>query len=156
MDFDGITTLSYPKIVTEMGGAVLFAEKLDQDYQNDTYRMRLQLVKPIFVLGPIQKIDEASYCVITYKNPVRYFYEPKLDSNSAQIQTNKLREKDQTKDVTFEPKRNSFNVRRTSKLIAVADSSTEHTWKFINLDDVEQRSRLNNILNETVKKQLGL
>jgi hypothetical protein len=96
------------------------------------------------------------FCVITYRNPARYFFETKLDSNTSLIEANFLREKDQTKDVTFEPKRNSFNVRRISKLIAIADATTKNEWKFLNLDDAEQRSLLKNILDDATKKQLGL
>ena len=155
MDFDAITSLTYPKLVASFGKSK-FIDKLDHDYQNDHYRMRLQLVTPVFQYGEMKKIGDATYCVISYKNPVRYFYEPKLDSNTSLIEANKLREKDQTKDVTFEAKRNSFNVRRISKLIAIADASTGNEWKFINMDDVEQRLQSKNSLDETVKKQLGL
>jgi hypothetical protein len=84
------------------------------------------------------------------------FFETKLDSNTSLIEANFLREKDQTKDVTFEPKRNSFNVRRISKLIAIADATTKNEWKFLNMDDVEQRALSKNILDVATKKQLGL
>lgn len=155
MDFDAITSLTYPKLVDQFGKSK-FVDKLDQDYQNENYRMRLQLVTPVFQYGEIKKISGANYCVISYKNPVRYFYEPKLDANTSLIEANKLREKDQTKDVTFEPKRNSFNVRRISKLIAIADATTKNEWKFLNMDDVEQRALSKNILDDATKKQLGL
>ena len=155
MDFETIANLSYPKIIEQLGKEK-FVAKLDSDYQNDEYRMRLQLVTPVFQYGEIKKIEGKFYCVIQYKNPVRYFYETKLDSNSSLIQANILREKDQTKDVTFEPKRNSFNVRRVSKLIAIADQTTGNDWKFFNIDDVAQRQLFETLLEDSVKKQLGL
>lgn len=155
MDFDAVTALTYPKVY-EQTGAKKFIDHLDLDYQNDNYRMRLQLVAPVFQYGPIQQIDGGSYCVISYKNPVRYFYENKLDANSSLTAANFLREKDQTKDVTYEPKRNSFNVRRISRIVAIADSSTNNEWRFINLDDTVQRQLLPNILQEEVRKRLGL
>ncbi len=155
MDFDAITNLTYPKLVEQLGKSK-FLDKLDQDYQNENYRMRLQLVSPVFQYSDIKKIGDASYCVISYKNPVRYFYETKLDSNTSLIEANKLREKNQTKDVTFELKRNSFNVRRISKLIAIADATAGNEWKFFNMDDVEQQMLSKNILDDAVKKQLGL
>ena len=155
MDFDGVANLTYPAIVGHFGRAK-FLDKLDNDYQNDKYRMRIQLEKMVFQYGEIQKIEGKMYCVISYRNPARYFFETKLDSNTSLIEANFLREKDQTKDVTYEPKRNSFNVRRISKLIAIADATTKNEWKFLNLDDAEQRSLLKNILDDATKKQLGL
>lgn len=155
MDFEAIHMLTYPKIIEQFGKAK-FLDKLDNDYQNEKYRMRLQLVSPVFQYGPIQTIDGKMYCVITYKNPVRYFFENKLDSNTSLLEANALREKDQTRDVTFELNRNSFNVRRISKLIAIADASTGNEWKFINMDDVDQRTHSKSILDDAVKKQFGL
>ena len=155
MDFDAVANLTYPAIVVQFGRAI-FLEKLDNDYQNEKYRMRIQLEKMVFQYGEIQKIEGKTYCVITYRNPARYFYETKLDSNPSLIEGNFLREKDQTRDVTFEPKRNSFNVRRISKLIAIADTTSGNDWKFFNMDDVEQRALSKNILSDAVKKQLGL
>lgn len=155
MDFDAVANLTYPTIVEHFGRAK-FLDKLDNDYQNEKYRMRIQLEKMVFQYGEIQKIEGKMYCVISYRNPARYFFETKLDSNTSLIEANFLREKDQTKDVTYEPKRNSFNVRRISKLIAIADATTKNEWKFLNLDDTEQRSLLKNILDDATKKQLGL
>jgi hypothetical protein len=155
MDFETIANLTYPKILEQLGKEK-FLEKLDSDYQNVEYRMRLQVVTPVFQYGEMKKIEGKTYCVIPYKNPVRYFYETKLDSNTSLVQANMLREKDQTKDVTFEPKRNSFNVRRISKLIAIADQSTGNDWKFFNIDDVAQRQLFESLVEDSVKKQLGL
>lgn len=155
MDFDTIVKFSYPKIVAELGKEK-FLEKLDADYQNEEYRMRIQLVNSIFEYGEIKKIGGITFCVISYKNPVRYFYENKLDSNTSLIKANNLREKDRTKDVTFEPKRNSFNVRRISKFVAIADATTNNEWKFFNMDDVMQRQLFDTLFEGNVKNQLGL
>jgi len=155
MDFDTIVKFSYPKVVAELGKEK-FLEKLDADYQNEEYRMRIQLVNSVFEYGDIKKIGDITFCVISYKNPARYFYEDKLDSNTSLIKANFLREKDRTKDVTFEPKRNSFNVRRTSKFVAIADATTNNEWKFFNMDDVMQRQLFDTLFEGNVKNQLGL
>ncbi|MBS1534411.1 MAG: hypothetical protein JST78_04980 [Bacteroidetes bacterium] len=156
MDFDAIIALSYPKLVEQLGGAILFADKLDHDYQNEVFRKRLQLVKPIFVFGSIQKIGEAQFCVVSYKNPERYFFENKLTTANAATEAEKLKKDNLTKDVTFEPKRNSFNVRKNSKLIAVFDASTQNEWKFFNWDDPAQRGAFEKIFSADIQKQLGL
>jgi len=46
--------------------------------------MRLQSGRTCFRNnGPIKQIDGVTFCVIAYKNPVRYFFETKLDSNTS-------------------------------------------------------------------------
>ncbi|WP_309640467.1 hypothetical protein [Flavobacterium sp.] len=154
MDFDSIVKFSYPKMIADFSKGK-FLEKLDHDYQNEEYRMRLQLVTPVYEYGPIKKIEGITFCVISYKNPVRYFYENKLDSNTSLLKANFLREKDRTKDVTFEPKRNSFNVRRISKFIAVFDATTNNQWKFFNMDDLVQRQIFETLFEDYIKKQVG-
>ena len=135
MDFDGITDLTYPKIVESIGNRDTFLEKLDLDYQNEEYRMRLELITPIFQYSEIKKIEGKTFCVITYRNPIRYFFENKLDNATALKKVDWLKENNNTKEVVFEPKRNSINVKRVSKLIAIADETTGNEWKFFNFDD---------------------
>ena len=156
MDFDSIVNLTYPKIVETLGGKKAMLNKLDSDYQNEEFRMRLELVTPVFQYSEIKKIEGKTFCVISYKNPIRYFFENKLDNATAVKKVNWLKENNSTKEVFFEPKRNSINVKRVSILIAIVDETTNNQWKFINFDDVEQRAIFKSIFNETIKKELGL
>lgn len=156
MDFDAILKLSYPQIVTSIGSETMLA-KLDSDYLNERYRMRIQLeTHPVFQYSAIKKIDGKTICVITFKNPVRYFYEKKLDTDTAAQQAALLKESNNTREVTFEPKRNSFNVRRNSRFIAISDDTTQNQWKFFNLDDASQRQLFEALFADNVKKDLGL
>jgi hypothetical protein len=154
MDFGVLTELTYPKIYES--GKTAFEEKLDTDYQNDIFRMRLEIENPVFQYSEIKKVNDKSICIITYKNPIRYFFEAKLDATTAQQKVASLKESFKAYEVNFEPKRNSINVKRNSKLIAIADDSTQNEWKFINLDDLAQREIARKLLNESIKKELGL
>ena len=154
MDFDTVITLTYPKIIETIGKDA-FLDKLDTDYQNEEYRMRLELVTPVYQYSEIKKIEGKTFCVITYKNPVRYFFENKLNADTATKKVTWLKESNTSQEVIFEPKRNSINVKRTSKFIAVADETTGNEWKFFNLDDINQREIFFKIFSESTKKELG-
>ena len=155
MDFDAIVLLSYPKIEASIGKDSML-EKLDLRHQNEEFRFRLQLEMVPFQFGPIRKIEEISFCVVTFRNPMRYFYENKLSPEKAVEKTTWLKEINNTKDVIFEPKRNSFNVKKMSTYIAIMDETTNSQWKFFNLDDPNQKQIFESIINESVKKELGL
>lgn len=155
MDFDAIVLLSYPKIEASIGKDSML-EKLDLRHQNEEFRFRLQLEMVPFQFGPIRKIEEISFCVVTFRNPMRYFYENKLSPEKAFEKTTWLKEINNTKDVIFEPKRNSFNVKKMSTYIAIMDETTNSQWKFFNLDDPNQKQIFESIINESVKKELGL
>lgn len=154
MDFNTILALSYPKIVETIGKDA-FLEKLDSDYQNEEYRMRLELVTPIYQYSEVKKIDDKTFCVIMYRNPIRYFFENKLNADTAAEKVTWLKERNTTPDVFFEPKRNSINVKRISKFIAVSDETTGNEWKFFNLDDIIQIEILKKNFSESIKKELG-
>ena len=154
MDFDVIALLSYPKIIETIGKDA-FLDQLDADYQNEEYRMRLELVTPVYNYSEIKKIEGKTFCVITYRNPIRYFFENKLTADTAAKKVTWLKERNTAQEVIFELKRNSINVKRTSKFIAIADETTGNEWRFFNFDDINQRRIFTEIFSESTKKELG-
>ena len=109
-----------------------------------------------FQYGTIKKIEGKSFCVITFRNPMRYFFETKLTTKAATEKATWLKQINKTKEVTFEPKRNSFNIRRTTTYIAIFDETTNKEWKFFNLDDANQLASFQTIFGGSIKKELGL
>ena len=155
MDFEGIVSYSYPKMI-EVFGADKMLENIEKHYENDEYRLRFQLETVPFQFGEIKKIEGKSFCVITCRNPMRYFFEAKLTNETAAVKTDWLKDINKTKEVTFEPNRNSFNVKKTTTFIAVMDETTNNQWKFFNLDDANQLAAFKTLFGESIKKELGL
>lgn len=155
LDFDGIASLSYPKII-ETNGADNIYDKLEQHYETDEYRLRLQLETVPFNYSEIKKIEGKSFCIITCRNPMRYTFGEKLSKEAAAKKAEDLMEINKTKEVIFEPARNSFNVKRTTTFIAVSDETTGNKWKFFNFDNTFQQEIFNSTFGESVKKELGL
>ena len=155
MDFETIVSLSHPVMVKTIGKDLLL-EKLDKYYENEEYRLREQLETLPFQYGMVKKIEGKSFCVITFRNPMRYFFETKLTTETAADKANWLKQINKSTEVTFEPKRNSFNVKRITTYLAVMDETTVNEWKFFNLDDANQLASFQTIFGESIKKELGL
>jgi hypothetical protein len=155
MDFETIVQLSYPKMVEQIGKETLL-ERTELHYENEVYRLRYQLQSVPLQYAPIKKINEKSFCVITIRIPKRYFFESKLTLEQAAEKKTWLQEVNNTKEVTFEPNRNSFNVKKISTYIAVFDETTNGEWKFFNFDNPEQLAAFQPIFDENVKTALGL
>jgi hypothetical protein len=155
MDFETIVSLSHPLMVQSIGKDLLL-EKLDKYYENEEYRLREQLETLPFQFDSVNKIEGKSFCVITFRNPMRYFFETKLTTETATDKANWLKQINKSKEVTFEPKRNSFNVKRTTTYLAVLDETTNKEWKFFNLDDANQLASFQTIFGGSIKKELGL
>ena len=155
MDFETMVSLSHPEMVNAIGKDIIL-ENLEKYYENNEYRLREQLEILPFQYGAIKKIEGKSFCVITFRNPMRYFFETKLSAETAAEKATWLKQTNKTKDVTFEPKRNSFNVKRISTYVAVMDETTNNEWTFYNLDDANQLASFQTFFGESVKKELGL
>lgn len=156
MDFETITSLSYPKMVETIGKDA-FLEELEKYYENEAYRLREQLETLAFQYGEIKKIGGKSFCVITFRNPVRYFVEEKIDNEAvALMHATMLEGIDNNKEVVFEPKRNSFKAVRATTYLAIIDENTSNEWKFFNFDDSDQSRSFRSLFNETIQKELGL
>ena len=59
MDFDGVVSFSYPKMV-ETTGADKMLENIEKYYENDEYRLRFQLETVPFQYGQIKKLEGKS------------------------------------------------------------------------------------------------
>lgn len=155
MDFEAIIQFTYPKIVEPKIGRQATLDEMEMEYENENYRMRLQLENVRFQYGAIKEIEGRAFCVITFQNPTRYTFETKLTDVMIAEKKSFLQEINHTKEVTFEPTRNSFNVRKTTTYVAVFDESTKGEWKFFNLDIGTQHD-LFEVFFKDSKKELGL
>ena len=155
MDFDAIVSYSYPKMVENVGKEKMLAN-VEKHYENQEFRLREQLETLAFQYGEIKKIEGKSFCVITFRNPVRYLFETKLTTETAAEKANWLKQINKTKEVTFEPIRNSFNVRKTTTYLAIMDETTGRNWKFFNLDDASQLNSFQSLFDDKTKTSLDL
>ncbi|MEO5775968.1 MAG: hypothetical protein ABIQ27_03630 [Flavobacterium sp.] len=156
MDFDVLVYLAYPKLTESKTEKDTTLDELDLAYQNGDYRMRLQLEKVSFQFGTIKKLDAKSFCIITFRNPIRYFFETKLTDKTVAETKAWLQEINHTKDVIFEPGRNSFNVKKTTTYVAVMDDNTNKEWKFFNFDISTQQQLFKILFPKNIQKALGL
>ena len=155
LDFEGIKELTYPKVYEGIGEAA-FVEQLETDFQNSDYRMRLQLEKVPFIFSEIKTMEGKTFCVVRFRNPKRYSFEIKLSASSTEEKKIWLQQKEKTKNVIFEPNRNSFNVRSDSRYVAIFDLETFGEWKFFNLDDAYQLASFTSLFDETIQNTLGI
>ncbi len=155
MDFDTILSLSYPKMIETIGSDEML-KHIEKHYENDVYRLRLQLEILPFQYGEIKRIEGKSFCVISFRNPMRYTFETKLTPEKVAEYKSQLEKTHKTKEVTFEPKRNSFNVRAITTFVAVSDETTDNQWKFFNFDDDNQEIAFRDFFSAVVQKELGL
>ena len=87
---------------------------------------------------------------------MRYFFENKLTVETAVEKTALLKEINKTNEVAFEPKRNSFNVKKITTYVAVMDKTSSNKWRFLNLDFTLHFQIFKSFFGESIQKELGL
>lgn len=155
MDFEVIASHSYLAIIEPVVIETLLKD-IEKHYENDEFRLRLQLETVSFQYGEIKKIEAKSFCVISFRNPIRYFFENKLTAATALEKTALLKKINKTKEVVFEPKRNSFNVKKITTYVAVMDETTSNKWRFLNFDNPTEYQIFKSFFGESIQKELGL
>ncbi|GGD25530.1 hypothetical protein [Flavobacterium orientale] len=154
MDFEKVLDFTYPKIFEVVSKEVLL-KSMDEAFQNDVLRIRLVFPDPKFSFSEIKKIENKTFCVITYNSAMRIIFEEPLSTEQITQMTNTFTENMKNKKVTFEKSRNGFYLEGEEIMIAVTDELTNNVWKFINYDRSQSRI-FEMIFNESIKKELGL
>ena len=67
-----------------------------------------------------------------------------------------LKEINKTNEVAFEPKRNSFNVKKITTYVAVMDKTSSNKWRFLNFDNPTEYQIFKSFFGESIQKELGL
>ncbi len=125
-------------------------EKLDAYFLNDEQKFRYVYTNVKYNFGPVQTIDDKSYCMVTFRNVIRITYFKKIDVASVQAD---LKIKFNSTSINYEPARNSFLIVYNARMLA---AQTGGVWQFAFLDHTIPDDISEGALTETIKKSLGL
>lgn len=153
MDFEKIVDSYHPNYLINSNKEQL-VEKLDEHFQNDVDGIRFVFPTMAFNYAPIREINSGKYCVITFKNSFRII----LSNTQAESQVQKdlasyLKIKNY-KSVKFESKRNSYFIEENVTWIAVSSAQTNWKWTFIEMNSTFKS--LDELLDTSLQKELGL
>lgn len=154
MSFDEIISLTYPKLF-DLIPREQMSEMLDNMFQNESMKIRFVHANPKFNYAEIKKINNKSYCVITYLSAMRMTFEQKLSEEEVSAMKKSFLDSGNYSTVNFEKERNSFFIEGDAQMIAIADESTKNKWKYVNYDK-SQKQLATMILGEEILKELGL
>lgn len=154
MDFNTILDYTYPKVFDIVDKKTMY-ETLDKTFQNEEFGVRFVYPDPKFNFSDLKKIDNQTFCLVSYNGAIRMKFEEKLDDQTSKRMLDAFQISMRDKKVSFEKDRNSFLIEGNSIMIAISDALTQKKWKFLNYDPT-QMDFLNKIVPENIRKQLGL
>ena len=151
MNFDEIFDTTYPKvfdIVPQDQMKVMFGQMMD----NEQFSIKLIKVDPKFSFGELKKIEDKTFCLITYNNVMEMTFKTPMENGEDMVDN--FKNNMGAEKVTYNKLTNTFKIELKATLIAVADSLTSNKWKFLNKDKDNKLFLM--IFNEKIQKQLGL
>lgn len=154
MDFEKIVSYMHPNVFETMTKEELLFV-LEQSYQNEQFRIRLVLPQVPFTFSEIKEIEGKKVCKVEYPQTVRMILENPISEDEKTVIEQAILASKPSLKVRFEKDRNAFYIEGVEILIAIADTSTQNTWKLI-LYDQSQQQEITTILGENVINALGL
>lgn len=151
LNFEAIFETTYPKvfeIVPQEAMKQMFSEMME----NDQFIIKMIEVAPEFKFGEIKKVEDKTFCLVDHNNEMEMTFKQPIED--PEMMKNLFKTNMDAKEVTYNKEKNAFHIQLRSTLIAVADSSTNNKWKFLNKDKSNQMFTM--IFDENVKKALGL
>ena len=151
MNFDDIFDTTYPKvfdIVAKDQMKQMFGQMMD----NEQFSIKLVEVDPKFSFGEVKKIEDKTFCIITYNNVMEMTFKTQMEDGEAMVDV--FKSNMEAEKVTYNKLTNTFKIELRATLIAVADGLTNNKWKFLNKDKDNKMFLM--IFNDKIQKQLGL
>lgn len=150
-NYPALMELTYPKLFTIVPKEKML-EMLPAALKGEGFSVKLLNQAPNYKFGEIKKIDGGHYSLINHDTYMAMTFDEPLAKEDADMMLESLKESI-SGTVTYDAAKNTFNIKKPSELIAVADKSTNNQWTFIS----NQGGPLIGMLfSEKVQKELGI
>lgn len=152
LDYPMMMEMIYPKLFDIVPKETML-ETLKKTFEgNEGFKVKLMPVAPNFVFGDIKKIGNQSFSVISHDTAFNIIWDEPIPTEEVQAYIDSFKATMKTQDVTYDAPNKTMNVKAKSKLIAVADETTNKQWKYLTYGEQVFAT----LFDEKIKTELGL
>jgi hypothetical protein len=151
-NYEALIAETYPKIF-EVVPKDKMLESLKGMLNGDGYIMDIVDTPPNFEYGPIKKIGDGYYCIINHDLLMKMTFKEYIGTEESKAMIDNFKKAMKTDDVVFNPKYNSFTMKKRADVIAISDALTNNQWMFLNRTGSALMAK---IFTEDVRKEMGL
>lgn len=148
--YDALIADTYPKIF-EFIPKEKMLESLKGMLQGNGYIMDILEEPAKFEFGDVKQINGGFYSILKHDLVTKLTFTEPLTGIEAKEMVKNFKNAMKTEDVIFNPKFNSFTIKKRADIIAISNSVTGGRWKFLNRAG---DNLMNKVLGEDVYKQL--
>lgn len=106
-----------------------------------------------FEIGEIKHIGSGYYCIVKHDLLMKMTFTEPISEADSKTMIENLKTSMKTKDVTFNPRSNSFTMYTRADIIAISNTVTGGKWKFLNRTG---NAIMEKVLDADVRKALGV
>lgn len=152
LDYVVMMEMIYPKLFN-IASKETMLETLKKTFEgNEGFKIKLVPVAPNFVFGDIKKIGNQSFSVISHDTAFNIIWDEPIPAEEIEAYIDSFKTTMKTQDVTYDAPNKTMNVKAKSKLIAVADETTNKEWKYLTYGEQVFAA----LFDEKIKAELGL
>jgi len=152
LDYTMMMEMIYPKLFDIVPKETMLTTLKKTFEENEGFKVKLMPVAPNFVFGDIKKIGNQSFSVINHDTAFKIIWDEPIPAEEIQSYIDSFKATMNTQDVVYDAPNKTMDIKARSKLIAVADETTNKEWKYLTYSD----QIFPMIFNEKIKTELGL
>lgn len=143
---------TYPKVFDFIPKDKML-ESLKAMLKGDGYVMDVVDAPANFEFGEIKHIANGYYSIVKHDMLMKMTFSEPIGEAEANAMVQNFKKAMKTEEVTFNPRFNTFTMRKRADFIAILNEQTAGKWKFLNRSGEKLMAK---VLDEAVRKQLGV
>lgn len=150
--YEALLADTYPKIF-EIVPKEKMLQVLKNTLQGDGFVMDILDAEPNFKFGEVKTVDAGYYTLVDHDLLIKMTFIEPLSGLEAKNMLKNLKTSMKTEDITYNPKFNSFTIKKRADVIAISNKVTGGKWKFLNRSSPAMMEK---VLGTDVIKALNL
>jgi len=151
-NYDALLADTYPKVF-EFIPKDKMLESLKGMLKGDGYVLDVVEAPANFEFGEVKHIGDGYYTIVKHDLLMKMTFAEPIGEAEANAMVQNFKTAMKTEEVSFNPKFNTFTMRKRADFIAISNSLTGGKWKFLNRSGEKLMAK---VLAEDVRKQLGV
>ena len=150
--YEALLADTYPKIF-EVIPKEQMLKKLQEMLNGPGYVLDVLDAPANFEFGEIKHVGKGYYCIVKHDMLMKMTFTEPIGEAESKEMIQQFKKSMKTDVVSFNQKTNSFTMKIRADVIAISNTVTGGTWKFLNRTGP---NIMNKVLDEDVRKALGL
>lgn len=150
--YEALLADTYPKIF-ELVPKDKMLQVLKNTLQGDGFVMDILEAEPNFKFGDVKTINGGYYTLVDHDLLIKMTFIEPMTGLEAKDMLKNLKASMKTEDIIYNPKFNSFTIKKRADVIAISNSITGGKWKFLNRSSPGMMEK---VLGADVVKALNL